>query len=159
MLARSGLMPAPCGVPFFEGRKQIPFRDTPNKGGSFAPEGIVVHDTAGSLDRFSSVNWLVDPKARASAHFVVDRTGEVTQLARLDERCWHCGESRFGNRTNVNEFAFGIELINMGKMTRTAEAKLKMAGACVGPKKTFYEALLPKALPCLSLTNPRLNAT
>jgi len=39
------------------------------------------------------------------------------------------------------------------------EAKLKMAGACVGPKKTFYEALLPKALPCLSLTNPRLNAT
>lgn len=47
-----------------EGRKAVSFRETPNKGGSFAPEGIVLHDTAGSLDRFSSVDWLLTPPQR-----------------------------------------------------------------------------------------------
>lgn len=108
-----------------EGRKQVPLRETPNKGGAFAPEGIVLHDTAGALNRHSSVNWLLNPQARASAHFVVELDGEVTQLAALDQCCWHCGPSRFGDRTNVNSFAFGIEIVNLGRLEQVADNVFK----------------------------------
>ena len=62
------------------GRSAVDQAATPNKGGSVTPEVIVLHDTAGRLDHVSSVRWLCDPAAKASAHFVVGRAGEVVQL-------------------------------------------------------------------------------
>lgn len=47
---------------------------------------------------------------RVSAHLVIDRRGAITQFVGFAERAWHAGESRFGDRTNCNDFAIGIEL-------------------------------------------------
>jgi len=47
---------------------------------------------------------------RVSAHFVIDRTGSVTQFVSCDDRAWHAGISSFGGRDNCNDYSIGVEL-------------------------------------------------
>jgi len=98
---------------FVDGVKVIP---TPNKSGSIVPELLIVHDTAGQLDYMTSVSWLCNPQAKASAHFVIGRKGEIVQLASCLVRCWHAGVSSYHGRSNVNGFAIGVEFANPGKL-------------------------------------------
>lgn len=46
-----------------------------------------------------------------SAHFLVDRKGNVTQFVPLHGRAWHAGESCFAGRPRCNDFSLGIELV------------------------------------------------
>lgn len=101
---------------FVQGAKVVP---TPNKGGVIAPRLIIVHDTAGSLDHMTSVSWLCNPQAKASAHFVVGRKGEIVQLASCLVKTWHAGKSSYKGHPNVNDFAVGIEIANPGRLGRT----------------------------------------
>ena len=98
----------------------VPFQATPNKGGTITPEVIVLHDTAGRLDHEGSVRWLCDKAAKASAHFVLGRAGEVVQLAPTNVSTWHAGRSAYRGRANVNGFSIGIEIVNPGIMQRGA---------------------------------------
>jgi N-acetylmuramoyl-L-alanine amidase len=100
----------------FVGGVQVPLRSTPNRGGLIKPELIVLHDTAGRLDGKSSVAWMVNKAARASANLFVDREGNVTQLAPLNVATWHAGQSKYKGRRQVNGFSIGIEIENPGKM-------------------------------------------
>jgi len=97
--------------------RPVSFAKTPNQSGGFRPEGIVVHDTAGRLRPGSSVSWMQNPRAKASAHLVIERDGTVVQMVDFNRRAWHAGKSKFRGRKNVNAFAFGIEIVNPGKMT------------------------------------------
>ncbi|MCH1931473.1 1,6-anhydro-N-acetylmuramyl-L-alanine amidase AmpD [Shewanella sp. A25] len=45
-----------------------------------------------------------------SAHFLIRRDGECVQYVSCDDRAWHAGLSRYGERENCNDFAVGIEL-------------------------------------------------
>ncbi|QYJ79170.1 1,6-anhydro-N-acetylmuramyl-L-alanine amidase AmpD [Shewanella acanthi] len=45
-----------------------------------------------------------------SAHFLIRRDGECVQYVSCDDRAWHAGVSRYGERDNCNDFAVGIEL-------------------------------------------------
>jgi N-acetyl-anhydromuramoyl-L-alanine amidase len=45
-----------------------------------------------------------------SAHFFIQRDGAITQFVATDDRAWHAGVSRFGERENCNDFSIGIEL-------------------------------------------------
>ena len=47
---------------------------------------------------------------RVSAHFFIDRSGQVTQLVSCDRRAWHAGQSEWEGRTRCNDFSIGIEL-------------------------------------------------
>jgi N-acetyl-anhydromuramyl-L-alanine amidase AmpD len=94
----------------------VPRFDTPNVGPRMAPDLIVAHDTAGRLDRGSSVAWLVKPEAKASAHFVIERDGGITQLAPCDRQTWHAGKSAWRGRRHCNGFAIGIEIVSPGKL-------------------------------------------
>jgi N-acetyl-anhydromuramyl-L-alanine amidase AmpD len=62
---------------------------------------IVIHVTQGSF--FGTVSWLRDPRAHASANFVVDRDGTVQELVPLHDIAWHAGNWA------VNERSIGIE--------------------------------------------------
>ena len=73
----------------------VPFRQTPNGGGSMRPLYLIIHYTAGR-DAESSIRWFENKDAQASAHLVVGRDGSVTQLQRFDRLCWHAGKSRWG---------------------------------------------------------------
>lgn len=90
---------------------------TPNRWAAghraIAPvEGLVYHYTAGAFR--GAVAWLQDPRAGASAHFVVSKGGRVVQLAPLADRTWHAGVSKFRGLGNVNGRTVGIELENLG---------------------------------------------
>lgn len=45
-----------------------------------------------------------------SSHVLIDREGSITQFVPFDQRAWHAGVSRYGERENCNDFSIGIEL-------------------------------------------------
>ena len=47
---------------------------------------------------------------KVSAHFLIERSGQVTQFVSCLDRAWHAGVSRFDGRTQCNDFSLGIEL-------------------------------------------------
>ena len=47
---------------------------------------------------------------QVSAHFFVDRNGQLTQFVSCDDRAWHAGASSYKGRANCNDYSIGIEL-------------------------------------------------
>jgi AmpD protein len=47
--------------------------------------------------------------AEVSAHFYIQRTGQLTQFV-TQQRAWHAGKSQWCGRDNCNDFSIGIEL-------------------------------------------------
>jgi N-acetylmuramoyl-L-alanine amidase len=111
----------------------VAYRASPNRGGALAPDGIVVHDTAGDIDGAGSVDWLCNNAAKASAHVVVHRDGRVTQLVPFNVVAWHAGVSSWRGRSGCNGFSIGIEIASPGKLVRAA-----------GGWRTAYGAAIPK---------------
>jgi N-acetyl-anhydromuramyl-L-alanine amidase AmpD len=58
---------------------------------------IVIHVAEGSF--LGTVSWLRDPKAHASANFVVGRNGQVQQLVPLHDIAWHAGNWAYNLRS------------------------------------------------------------
>ncbi|MBB6520918.1 1,6-anhydro-N-acetylmuramyl-L-alanine amidase AmpD [Pseudoteredinibacter isoporae] len=54
-----------------------------------------------------------------SAHFLIDRKGDITQFVDIFERAWHAGKSCFAGRENCNDFSIGIELEGCDDQTYT----------------------------------------
>ena len=47
---------------------------------------------------------------RVSAHFLIERSGEVTQFVDTELKAWHAGESELDGEPDVNRRSVGIEL-------------------------------------------------
>ncbi|MEI6803945.1 MAG: 1,6-anhydro-N-acetylmuramyl-L-alanine amidase AmpD [Burkholderiales bacterium] len=45
-----------------------------------------------------------------SAHFYIQRSGEIWQFVSCDDRAWHAGQSSYRGRDNCNDDSIGIEL-------------------------------------------------
>jgi AmpD protein len=56
-------------------------------------------------DYFQSIRGL-----KVSAHFFVERGGQLWQFVSCNDRAWHAGESSFRGKDNCNDYAIGIEL-------------------------------------------------
>jgi N-acetylmuramoyl-L-alanine amidase len=95
----------------------VSFEPTPNIGGVVSAEYLVMHYTAGASAK-SSIEWFLNPAARASSHLVIARSGSITQLVPFDRVAWHAGQSRWGNRVGLNAWSLGIELDNAGELVR-----------------------------------------
>jgi len=55
--------------------------------------------------------WLENVKGlKVSAHFLIERDGQLTQFVSCHERAWHAGLSAFNGRQACNDFSIGIEL-------------------------------------------------
>ena len=89
------------------------FQRSPNQSGVITLEFFVMHYTAGTSAK-GSVEWLSNSAARASAHLVIGRDGEVVQLVAFNRKAWHAGRSEWDGRRGVNGFSMGIELNNAG---------------------------------------------
>src|SRR5690554_6785614 len=73
---------------------------------------IVNHITAGNFP--GCLNWMQNPKAQASAHYLVTRAGEIFQLVRDEDTAWHAGGVNrptwpLHNGVNPNRRTIGIE--------------------------------------------------
>jgi len=55
--------------------------------------------------------WLENVRGlKVSAHFLIERDGQLTQFVSCHDRAWHAGVSDFDGRTACNDFSIGIEL-------------------------------------------------
>lgn len=93
-----------------EGVKYI---ESPNRSGLMTPTLALMHYTAGYSGR-SAIATLTSPRAKVSAHLVIDTDGTITQLVPFNRVAWHAGRSAFEGRQGVNNFSIGFEFVNPG---------------------------------------------
>jgi N-acetylmuramoyl-L-alanine amidase len=85
---------------------------------------IVLHHTA-SFKTASDVDWLCNPQAKASAHYVIGLIGEIYQLVRDIDIAWHAGDSIFKGVRFVNQYSIGIELTGDTNTTALTDPQYK----------------------------------
>jgi N-acetylmuramoyl-L-alanine amidase len=73
----------------------------------------VLHYTA-MASAEAAIKRLCDPSAEVSAHYVISRTGAVTQLVPEALRAWHAGAGFWAGQGDINSRSIGIELDNDG---------------------------------------------
>ncbi|MBU2992712.1 N-acetylmuramoyl-L-alanine amidase [Octadecabacter sp. B2R22] len=84
----------------------------PRRDGA-TPDIIVLHYTA-MPDWRKARDWLCNPEAEVSAHYLISPQGELVSLVDEDQRAWHAGAGSWGNVADVNSRSIGIELSNDG---------------------------------------------
>ena len=90
-------------------RRSPNFNERPTNA---APDVVVLHHTGGSTQ--SSLNWLSNPASGVSTHYLISKEGKIYEMVSEAKRAWHCGESVFKGRNDVNDFSIGIEIANAG---------------------------------------------
>lgn len=76
------------------------------------PIAIVNHITAGAFP--GCLSWLQNPAAQASAHYLINKFGDICQLVRDEDTAWHAGAVNkpswpLYDGTNPNYYTIGIE--------------------------------------------------
>ncbi|EOR95180.1 N-acetylmuramoyl-L-alanine amidase AmpD [Arcticibacter svalbardensis MN12-7] len=105
---------------FADNGKQVPFKATPNMGGTYNPQYLILHYTAATTTE-STLNWFPNPIAQASAHLLIGRDGAITQFLPFNRIAWHAGKSEWAGLVGMNKFSIGIELVNGGRLTRSGD--------------------------------------
>jgi N-acetylmuramoyl-L-alanine amidase len=78
---------------------------------------IVLHHTGpGSFNGI--VNWLTNPQAKASAHYVLGTSAQLNQLVNTTKKSWHAGISKWDDLTDLNNYSIGIEIQNLGLLQK-----------------------------------------
>ena len=88
------------------------------------PYYLVIHDTQGSHP--GDLNWLLNPDAEVSVHYLVAPNGAIYQMVQDDKRAWHAGRSSWVGYSGMNNFSIGIEVSHVsatGKLYPTAQLK------------------------------------
>jgi len=99
---RTAIRPHDDGVDY----PGVMWAPSPNYTGANRPDDlsvryVVIHDTEGGCA--ASLNWLLNPDAGGSAHFLVCQDGTIYQLVRIHDIAWHAGN------WYVNQHSIGIE--------------------------------------------------
>lgn len=72
---------------------------------------LVIHATA--ADTWSStMHWFKNPASQASAHYVIDKNGDIYQMVPEVFPAWHAGYSNWNGKDDINRDSIGIELVN-----------------------------------------------
>lgn len=77
------------------------------------PDILLLHYT-GMMSAEKAIEWLAHPASGVSCHYVVDRSGKITQMVTEEMRAWHAGVSYWGGATDINSRSIGIEIDNPG---------------------------------------------
>ena len=91
-------------------------RPSPNqdeRAPGLATDILLLHYT-GMESTAAALERLCDPVARVSSHYVVDESGQITQLVPEARRAWHAGVSSWEGETDNNSRSIGIEIGNVG---------------------------------------------
>ena len=106
---------------------QVTFDKSPNQSvRTDTVRAIVLHHTGpGSFQVI--VDWLKNPDAKASAHYVVGKAAELTQLVNTSQKAWHAGVAQWTIdgvlRKDVSNCTVGIEICNIGLMQKHDDGK------------------------------------
>lgn len=97
---------------------KVNYQESPNRSNrKDEVRGIILHHTGpGSFNGI--VNWLTNKDAKASAHYVLGKKAELTQLVNTSRKAWHAGTSKAvldgEMRSDLNNCTIGIEICNIG---------------------------------------------
>jgi N-acetyl-anhydromuramyl-L-alanine amidase AmpD len=72
---------------------------------------LIIHSTGGTAK--SAISWMTNPEAKVSAHYLIDKSGTVYQLADEKDITWHAGKSQWGADVGLNHISVGVELENL----------------------------------------------
>lgn len=98
----------------------IPYNAAKNIGGEITPQIVILHDTAGRLEKGNSARYLQNAPSGVSVHFVIERDGSIEQQVPTNRRAGHAGKSTWQGRSDCNAFSIGIEIVNPGKMRKVS---------------------------------------
>lgn len=84
----------------------------------------------GTLDCDADPSFNVLKELKVSAHFVIDRSGAVTQFVPCMRRAWHAGASSWQGREHCNDYAVGIEMLGDEQHLFTAAQYRESARLC-----------------------------
>ncbi len=116
-------------------KKMVP---SPNHSGEFKEgdlDTVIMHYTAGPYR--VSLNTLINPRSRASAHVIIDRDGTITQLVPFNLIAWHAGKSYYKGRSGFNKYSIGIEMVNYGPLTKSGNIYRAWFGEAVNPSEVI----------------------
>jgi N-acetylmuramoyl-L-alanine amidase len=74
---------------------------------------LVLHYT-GMQSADAALDWLCNPEAKVSSHYVVDEDGTIWRLVPEERRAWHAGVSYWQGETALNAVSIGVEIVNPG---------------------------------------------
>jgi len=100
---------------------KVEYIETPNKSlRKDEIKYIVLHHTGPGT--FKGIcNWLCNPAAKASAHYVVSNRSKIAQLANTKYKAWHAGISAWDGLSDINKYSIGIEIQNIGILQKSGE--------------------------------------
>ena len=84
----------------------------------------------------NQLNWDAHPYFQGirglevSAHFLIERSGQIWQFVSCDERAWHAGQSHWRGRENCNDDSIGIELEGLEGQTFEAAQYAALQTLC-----------------------------
>ncbi|WP_308387734.1 1,6-anhydro-N-acetylmuramyl-L-alanine amidase AmpD [Acidithiobacillus sp. AMEEHan] len=82
---------------------------------------------------------------RVSAHFFVERDGQIWQHVAVDRRAWHAGVSQWQGRERCNDFSVGIEI--EGSATQPfADAQYAALSRLIPALWSYFPALDRRAI-------------
>lgn len=61
-----------------------------------------------------ALQWLINPVAQVSSHYLIFEDGRIVQLVAEAQRAWHAGRSSWAGVTDMNSHSIGIEIANAG---------------------------------------------
>jgi N-acetylmuramoyl-L-alanine amidase len=99
-------------------------KPSPNReAGHRSRECIVLHYTAG-YTAASAIATFASTAGKASAHFVVEVDGRVTQMVNCNDTAWHAGFGVFRGGGQVNQRSIGVEIVNPGYHFRSTTGQI-----------------------------------
>lgn len=98
------------------------FKAAAYSGDEITPTLIVLHETAGRLEKGNTVSWFQSRSSKVSAHFVIERDGSIVQMVPCNRKAFHAGVSGWQGRKFCNSFSIGIELVGPGKLDENGRA-------------------------------------
>lgn len=128
---------------FNEDGKQVPFKKSPNIGGKLKSRKYLIIHYTGTSSASSAINWMLDPKAKVSAHLHLDKEGNFVQLVKFDDTAWHVGASAWLGLIGLNSHTIGIEISNNGSEPYTQKQldSLVEAGIALNEAYNFDDIL------------------
>lgn len=101
------------------------------------PTHVVLHFTAMQTAE-AAIARLCDPAHEVSAHYMICKTGRITQLVGEGMRAWHAGAGEWQGLQDINSRSIGIELDNDGQGSFT-QALMDSLEALLAPMLAAWD--------------------
>lgn len=89
-------------------------------------EYIIVHGTGTKPGTIQGVlNGLNKRLDYASCHYCVDVNGDIYKIGEDTDILWHAGTSKWGDKTDMNKYSIGIEVIGIDSFTDEQRKSIK----------------------------------